>query len=116
MSNLKSRLLDRFQLGFAEKIIEGEKVFVRQLSDAEAEHYQFARIDHKTGEVDFSKVEGAQADLVALCFCEEDGKRMFKNGKEVGDTLPSAFVKAAYKVCSEFSGMGNAVVEEAGKD
>ena len=53
MSNLKSRLLDRFQLGFAEKIIEGEKVFVRQLSDAEAEHYQFARIDHKTGEVDF---------------------------------------------------------------
>jgi hypothetical protein len=116
MSNLKTRLLDRFQLACSEKEIEGEKVFIRQLSDAEAEHYQFARINHKTGEVDFAKVEGAQAELVALCFCEEDGKRMFKSGKEVGDTLPSAFVKAAYKVCSEFNGMGVLAVEEAGKD
>ena len=116
MSNLKSRLLDRFKLGFSEKEIEGEKVFVRQLSDAEVERYQFSRIDHKTGEMDFSKVEGAQAELVALCCCEEDGKRMFKNGKEVADALPSTFVKAAYKVCSEFNGMGAAAVEEAGKD
>ena len=115
MSTVKTRLLDRFKLGFSESLIEGEKVFLKQLSDAEVERYQFARIDRKTGEMDFSKVEGAQAELVALCLCEEDGKRPFKNGKEVADTFPSVFVKAAYKVCSEFNGMGAAEVEEAGK-
>jgi hypothetical protein len=116
MSNLKDRLLDRFPLTFSEKDVMGEKVFVKTLSDAQTETYQFCRIDHKTGEVDFSKVEGAQSDLVALCLCEEDGKVMFKNGKEVGDTLPPEFVKAAYIVCSTHNGMAQGVDEEAGKD
>jgi hypothetical protein len=116
MSNLKSRLLDRFPLIHTEKEVEGEKVFVKTLSDAQMEKYQFSRINHKTGEVDFSKVEGAQSELVALCLCEEDGKPMFKNGKEVGDTLPPEFVKAAYIVCSTHNGMAQGVEEDAGKD
>jgi hypothetical protein len=116
MSNLKDRLLDRFPLTFSEKEVMGEKVFVKTLSDAQTETYQFCRINHKTGEVDFSKVEGAQSDLVALCLCEEDGKLMFKSGKEVGSTLPPEFVKAAYKVCSEHNGMSVAIPDEAGKD
>jgi hypothetical protein len=116
MSNLKSRLLDRFPLTFSEKEVEGEKVFVKNLSDAQMEKYQFSRINHKTGEVDFSKVEGAQSELVALCLCEEDGALMFKNGKEVGATLPPEFVKAAYAVCSEHNGMMKDTEEDAGKD
>ena len=115
MSNLKSRLLDRFQLTHSEKEVEGEKVFVKQLSAAEAEAYQFARMNPKTGEVDFSKVKGARADLVAVCLCESDGKLMFKNGDEVGKTMPTSFVEAAYRVCADFNGMG-ADDEEAGKD
>lgn len=114
MSNLKSRLLDRFQLKVTEGEVEGEKVFIKTLSDAESEAYQFSRINIKTGEVDFTKIEGAHADLVALCLCEEDGTPMFKNGKEVATTLPSVFVKAAYKVCSELNHIGVAP-EEAGK-
>ena len=95
MSNLKSRLLDRFPLLTVEKEVGGEKVFIKALSAAQTENYQFSRINHKTGEVDFSKVEGAQADLIALCLCEEDGKAIFKTGKEVGDSMPPEFVKEA---------------------
>ena len=115
MSSLKERLLDRFQLTHSKKEIEGVTVFVKQLSAAEAEAYQFARINPKTGELDYSKVKGARADLVATCLCEEDGSRMFKNGGEAGTKLPSSFVEAAYKVCAEFNGMG-ADIEDAGKD
>jgi hypothetical protein len=115
MSNLKSRLLDRFPLAHSEKEVDGEKVFVKTLSNAQMENYQFKRIDHKTGSVDFSKVEGAQDELVALCLCEEDGALMFKNGKEVGTTLPPEFVKAAYIVCSEHNGMAKDAEEDAGK-
>ena len=115
MSNLKARLLDRFQLTHSEMEVEGEKVFVKQLSAAEAEAYQFARMDPKTGEVDFAKVKGARADLVAVCLCEADGKLMFKSGDEVGESLPASFVEAAYNLCAEFNGMG-AETEEAGKD
>ena len=116
MSNLKSRLLDRFPLSVSEKQLGGEKVFIKALSAAQTEHYQFSRINHKTGEVDYSKVEGAQADLIALCLCDETGTPVFKNGKEVGDTLPGAFVKEAYAMCSEHNGLGPAAVAEAGKD
>jgi hypothetical protein len=116
MSTLKSRLLDRFPLGHSEKEVEGEKVFVKTLSDSQMETYQFKRINHKTGEVDFSKVEGAQSELVAMCLCEEDGKAMFKNGKDLGAVMPPEFVKAAYIVCSEHNGMVHGVEEEAGKD
>ena len=116
MSNIKTRLLDRFPLLTTEKEVGGEKVFIKSLSAAQTESYQFSRINHKTGEVDFSKVEGAQADLVALCLCEEDGKPVFKNGKEVGDLLPPDFVKEAYAICSEQNGMSPEAVVEAGND
>jgi hypothetical protein len=115
MSNLKTRLLNRFPLTHVEKEVEGEKVFVRTLSDAVMEAYQFSRINHKTGEVDFSKVEGAQAELVYLCLCEEDGKSMFKSGTEVGTILPPEFVKAAYVVCSTHNGMAQGEEVTAGK-
>ena len=116
MSNLKSRLLDRFPLVTVEKEVGGEKVFIKALSAAQTEKYQFSRINHKTGEVDFSKVEGAQSDLIALCLCDEEGKPVFKNGKEVGDSLPPDFVKEAYAACSEHNGMTQDAVVEAGKD
>ena len=115
MSNLKDHLLDRFKLTHVEKEVEGEKVFVRQLSNAQTEAYQFARINPKTGDVDFSKVKGARAELVAICLCEEDGKAMFKSGKEASDSLPSTFINAAYLVCAETNDMSGEV-EEAGKD
>jgi hypothetical protein len=116
MSTLKSQLLTRFPLTHSKEMVDGEKVFVKTLSNAQMESYQFKRIDHKTGTVDFSKVEGAQDELVALCLCEDDGSLMFKNGKEVGTTMPPEFVKAAYVVCSEHNGMAQDVEEEAGKD
>ena len=115
MSNIKKRLLDRFPLQTVEKEVGGVKVFIKSLSAAQTENYQFSRINHKTGEVDFALVEGAQADLIALCLCEEDGKPVFKNGNEVGG-LPSEFVKEAYALCSEHNGMAPDAVEEAGKD
>ena len=114
MSNLKSRLLDRFQLAHAEKEVLGEKVFVKGLSDAQSETYQFSRINHKTGELDFSKVEGAQAELAAMCLCEEDGKLMFKTGKELANAFGATFVKEAYKVCAEYNDMSQG--EDEGKD
>lgn len=115
MSNLKTRLLERFELTHVEMEVEGEKVFVKQLSAAEAEAYQFERMDPKTGKADFSKLKGARAELVAACLCESDGKLMFKNDAEVGENLPSSFVEAAYKVCADFNGMG-VEEEDAGKD
>lgn len=115
MKDLKTRILDRFQLTHIEREIEGMKVFIKQLSDAETEAYQFARINPKTGEVDFSKVKGARSELVAMCLCNEDGSPVFKNGKEVGTSLPSEFVNAAYSVCAETNNMSGDA-DDAKKD
>jgi len=118
MSTLKVNLLKRFQLTHIEEEVLGERVFIKQLSASEAEGYQLERMNPKTGEVDFSKFGGARADLVALCFCEEDGLLMFKNGTEAGGSLPTSFIDAAYKVCAAVNGMnaGNEGEEEPGKD
>jgi len=98
-------------------VVEGEKVWVKQLSDAAMETYQFSRMDLKTFELDGSKVKGAQAELVAMCLCEEDGTKCFKNTKDAAENLPSTFIKAAYKVCSELNGMAaEKDLVEAGKD
>ena len=115
MKSVRERMLDRFQLAHVEREVEGEKVWIKMLSDAKLEAYQFSRMDLDTMEVEGSKVEGAQSELVALCLCEEDGKLVFKNQKEAADMLPSLAIRAIYKVCTDVNSM-TADIEEAGKD
>jgi len=104
MSDLKERLLSKFELKHVEREVEGEVVYIKQLSAAEAESYQFDRIDPHTGEVDFERVRGCRAELVAACLCDEDGNLQFTDD-EVGDNFPATFVDAAYTVCAEVNGM-----------
>jgi len=115
MSDLKKRLLSKFELKHVEREVKGEQVFVRQLSATEAESYQFDRIDPLTGEVDFERVKGARAELVAACLCDEDGNLQF-TAEEVGDNFPATFVDAAYTVCAEENGMRGEDVEDAAKN
>lgn len=111
---IKENLLARFNVGIEEHDIEGVPVFVKQLTAAEAEDYQFKRIG-KDGKVDYAKLPGARAELVARCLCDEKGKPVFSQA-EVGD-LPSSFVEAAYALCSEVCGLrGDADIEEAEKN
>ena len=115
MSNLKDRLLTQFQLAHQEAEIEGAVVFIKQLSNAQVETYQFRRINMKTGEADYAKIQGAKAELVAMCLCDEDGVLVFKTGKELGEALPKTFVDAAHEKCMDVNSM-NIDIEEAGKD
>lgn len=113
----KEALLSQFALGQVKSEVLEAEVYIKQLPAAKTEAYQFQLIDPKTGTVDFSKVRGARANLVAMCLCDEDGKLLFKNGAEVGNGFPATFVEAAYAVCAEVNGLvGEESVEEAGKD
>ena len=115
--SLREELLAQFTLGQIESEVLGKRVYVKQLSAAETETYQFKLINVKTATVDYSKAKGARADFVAMCLCEEDGKLLFKNGQEVGSNFPGVFVEAAYAVCAEVNGLvGEDSLEEAGKD
>jgi len=104
--NTRENLLSQFALTHVESDILGQKVWVKQLTAAQAEDYQFRRINIESGSVDYAKVRGARAELVAMCLCDEDGTLLFKTAKEVGDSFPSSFVEAAYAACSEVNGMG----------
>ena len=112
--SIKENLLNRFALTVEPHELEGEQVFVKQITAAQAEAYQFKRIG-SDGKVDYQKIKGARAELVAMCLCEEDGSPLFTE-KEVG-ALPSSFVEAAYALCSEVCALrGDVEAEEAEKN
>lgn len=113
----KEALLARFALGQVKSEVLGAEVHIKQLPAAKTEAYQFQLIDPKTGTVDYSKVRGARAELVAMCLCDEDGKLLFKKGAEVGNEFPATFVEAAYAICAEVNGLvGEDALDEAKKD
>ena len=106
--SIRENLLSQFALGHVEREVLGHQVYVKQLTAAQVEDYQFQRINADSGSVDYNKVKGARSDLVAMCLCNEDGEVLFKSGKVVGESFPSHFVEAAFAVCSEVNGMGGA--------
>ncbi len=115
--SMKANLLAQFELGQVKSDVLGTEIYIKQLPATKTEGYQFGLIDPKTGTVDFSKVRGARAELVAMCLCDEDGELLFKKGGEVGSQFPATFVEAAYAVCAEVNGLvGEESLEEAGKD
>jgi len=113
----KEALLAQFALGQVKSKVLDTDVYIKQLSAAETETYQFKLINIKTNTVDYSKVRGARAELVAMCLCEKDGTLLFKKGSEIDNQFPGVFVEAAYAVCADVNGLvGEESLDKAGKD
>lgn len=116
MSELKQSLLKTFGMRCVEEEVSGQKVYIRKMSAAEVENFQFSRIDKKTMEPNRDKIQGMRAELVALCLCEADGQKLFDDAKEAGEQLDNQFIEDCYKVCAKVNAMDKRAIEEAEKN
>jgi len=94
----------------------GKKMHIQRLSAKAYEKFLFARMDSKTRELDFSKYPGMRAELVSLCLCDPDGKRVFATTDEVNESLANDNLKWCFELCQWVNGADAGAQEEAEKN
>lgn len=113
--SLKESIFSQFEKTHVEVRLNclNEPVFVKRLTPKQAEAWQFSRLNKQTGKVDYAKLPGARAELVALCVCDADGVLVFDSADEVGTRLPNDVVEDLHKACLEINHLGAKDAQEA---
>lgn len=81
--------------------------FMRVITDRERDEYELHLMD-RDGKPDLTKMKGYRPRLLALCLVDQEGKRLFANGRADGlSDLPSSITVPLYEHAERINQLGD---------
>lgn len=88
----------------------GMDLFFRHLTGAESDKMQLSSIDEATGKVQYKKLEGYRAKLVAMSLCDAEG-RLVATQEQV-QSWDNDIINELHGICKKLNKLGKEEVEE----